>query len=414
MDFVKTISLSSVSVSTRIISLLVVNKVLALIVGPSGYAIIGQLQNIISATLSASSGFLNNGVIKYTSEYHDQPRKLANIWQSAFKISLILIILIALILTIFSSNIASHLLNNSNYDFIFSIFGLTLIFYVFNGLILAILNGKKEILVHTKITIFGSLISLLMTTGLTFFYGLEGALIALVTNQSIVFFVSLFYARRFNWFKTIFKLNKDNQGVTRLIKFGSMGLAGALAIPLAHILIRNSLINNFGIDYAGYWDAMWRISTVYLMFLTSVLSIYFLPKFSEISDKTAIKTEFIKGYLYLIPSTITISALIYIFSSQIIIALFSEDFLKMQDLFFWQLSGDIIKMCSWLIGYFFIAKAYIKIVVFSELIFAATFYLLTQFFTSKFGFEGVSIAYFINYIIHFVFMASVLKLKQLV
>lgn len=414
MDFVKTISLSSVSVSTRIISLLVINKLLALIVGPSGYAIIGQLQNIITAVLSASSGFLNNGVIKYTSEYHDQPEKLVNIWQSAFKISLFLIIVFGLILTIFSSNIASYLLNNSNYDFIFSIFGLTLIFYVFNGLILAIFNGKKEILVHTKITIFGSLISLVMTTGLTFFYGLEGALIALVTNQSIVFFVSLFYARNFRWFKTIFKLNKDNQGVVRLIKFGSMGLAGALAIPLSHILIRDSLIQNFGIDYAGYWDGMWRISSIYLMFLTSVLSIYFLPKFSEISEKKVIKKEFAKGYLYLVPSTIIISALIYIFSSQIINILFSEDFLKMQDLFFWQLSGDVIKMCSWLIGYFFIAKAYIRIVVFSEFIFSATFYFLTQFCTSHFGFEGVSIAYFINYILHFVFMVSVLKLKQLV
>ena len=46
MSLVKTSFLSLIATSVKVLSLLVINKVVAVTIGPSGIALIGQFQNI--------------------------------------------------------------------------------------------------------------------------------------------------------------------------------------------------------------------------------------------------------------------------------------------------------------------------------------------------------------------------------
>ena len=48
MTLVKTGFLNAIAVAIRILSSIVLNKILAIYVGPSGYAIIGQFQNLVT------------------------------------------------------------------------------------------------------------------------------------------------------------------------------------------------------------------------------------------------------------------------------------------------------------------------------------------------------------------------------
>jgi PST family polysaccharide transporter len=150
------------------------------------------------------------------------------------------------------------------------------------------------------------------------------------------------------------------------------------------------------------------------MFITSVLSVYFLPKFSELKNKELLKKELTSGYLLILPFVMFISLLIYLFRQPIVFLLFSNEFLRMSDLFAWQLIGDVFKITSWLLGYILLAKAMTKLVIFSELIFATSFYLFTVYFTNLYGLVGVTYAYCLNYVLHLLFMLiSLKKLKVL-
>jgi PST family polysaccharide transporter len=193
-----------------------------------------------------------------------------------------------------------------------------------------------------------------------------------------------------------------------------MGLVGAIVVPVSHIMVRSHIGITIGWAEAGLWDGLWRISTVYLMFITSVLSVYFLPKFSELKNKELLKKELTSGYLLILPFVMFISLLIYLFRQPIVFLLFSNEFLRMSDLFAWQLIGDVFKITSWLLGYILLAKAMTKLVIFSELIFATSFYLFTVYFTNLYGLVGVTYAYCLNYVLHLLFMLiSLKKLKVL-
>jgi len=114
------------------------------------------------------------------------------------------------------------------------------------------------------------------------------------------------------------------------------------------------------------------------------------------------------------PLLVIISFTIYLLREFIVILLFSSDFQPMVNLFAWQLIGDTIKITSWLLGYVLLGKAMIKLIIFSELIFALTFYGLTILLSNMLGFEGVATAHALNYILYFIFVFIVLRMKKVI
>ncbi|MDD9338972.1 MAG: polysaccharide biosynthesis C-terminal domain-containing protein [Providencia heimbachae] len=187
MTLIKTSLLSLIATFFKMLSGLVINKAISVYIGPAGLAVIGQFQNLSQLVLIAAQGAINSGVVKYTAEYGKDNPKLPNLFSTALRISLLASLVVGLTLIAFSSFFSTTILNNIDYSFIFIIFGFAVILFVLNGLLLSIINGLKEIRSYIKINIIQSLYSLVFTSLLIYFLGLKGALIALATNQSIVF-----------------------------------------------------------------------------------------------------------------------------------------------------------------------------------------------------------------------------------
>jgi PST family polysaccharide transporter len=415
MTLIKTSFLNAIAVVVKMLTLLGINKVLAIYVGPTGYAMIGQLQNSVSMLLTVSGSAINTGVTKYTAEYFEEEKLQHKVWRTAFTLTFISVAFISIPMFIFSEWLSVFFLKTQEYSIVFSLLAFTLIFFTLNAQFLAILNGKKETIAYVKVNIIGSIISLIVTGGLAYIYSLKGALIALAINQSLVFIASFVIVKRFEWmkrFKLAGEIEKDI--VVKLLKYALMGLTGAIVIPVSHIFIRTHLGNTFGWENAGYWDAMWRISSIYLMFITSVLSVYYLPRFAEIKEKRLLRTEILNGYKLIVPTVVFLTLIIFSMKDYIILLLFTDDFLAMRSLFLWQLIGDVFKMTSWLLGYILLARAMVKLVIFSELLFSLSFYLFTLGFTHYFGFEGVTYAYSLNYFCHLIFIFCSLKRLRII
>jgi PST family polysaccharide transporter len=83
MTLIKTGLLNSIAVTIKILTLLGINKVLAIYVGPNGYAALGQFQNAIQMITTFASGAINTGVTKYTAEYIDDEIAQRKVWGTA-------------------------------------------------------------------------------------------------------------------------------------------------------------------------------------------------------------------------------------------------------------------------------------------------------------------------------------------
>lgn len=398
MNLLKTSALNGVAVLIKTATLFILNKILAIYVGPSGYAMIGQFQNFIQMITTFSGSMINTAVTKYTAEYYEDKQKQKKIWQNAGSIVFILSVLFALLIIIFQQQLSLYIFHSLEYQSVFIWFAIFLVFFNFNTLFLAILNGKKEILKLVLANIAGSLVSLVITTALAVKYHLYGALIALSVYQSLAFFVTLYLCYKADWFKVSYLFGRiDSDIAHKFMSFALMALVSAICVPLSQIVIRTYLSQTFGADYAGYWEAMIRLSAAYLMLVTTTLGVYYLPRLSELTSLVDIKKEVYLGYKFIFPLAILGGGLAYLLRDWLIVVLFSKKFLPMADLFLWQMIGDALKIGSWILAYLMLSKAMTKLFVTTEIIFAISSIILTYICTNKFGFEGVSIAHLINY-----------------
>lgn len=414
LTLIKTSLLNAIAVGVRMLTLLGINKILAIYVGPSGYAALGQFQNAVQMISTLASGAINTGVTKYTAEFHDDEIKQLKVWQTAGTIALTGSIVLSGLVYIYRERLALAFFGDVGLKTVFVWQAATLVPFVFNSLMLAILNGRKDIPRYVLANIAGSVLALGITALMVVYWSLLGALIALAVYQSLAFFVTLFLCMNTKWFRWRELVGRVDLAVAKsLASYTAMALTTAATVPLSHVLIRNHLGENLDWAAAGYWEAMWRLSGAYLMLVSTTLSVYYLPRLSELTTAAEIRKEIFTGYKLIIPVTIIFAGMVYLLRDFVIILLFSVEFRPMQVLFFWQLVGDVLKISGWLFGFVMLGKAMFFLFIASEITFALAFYIFTIFLTPIFGLEGVSIAHAINYFIY-LFVISFCVNKKLV
>lgn len=410
MSLVKTSLLNGIAVCIRMASALVLNKILAVYVGPSGYAVIGQFQNVVSILVNLAGGLLSTGVTKSTAQHFDDENKQHLIWKTAIQFAFRMSIFIGLFLLIFGEKLSEWVLHRTNMSNLYYWLALLLPAMTVNNLLLAIVNGKKEIGIFIIANITGSVTGLILIGSLAYYFGLFGALLAFTISPAVVLLSTTALLKKRAWFRPSFLWgNFDRSSARALSGFALMGLTSALVVPLSHMLIRNHLASHLDLAAAGFWQASWKISEIYLMLITSTLSVYYLPRLAEIRTAEELKIEILKIYSFVMPFAIIMASLLYFFRDFIVKILFTEDFYPVRELFGWQLLGDVIKIASWILGYILVGRAMVKHFIVTEVIFCLGFYFLTWLFVDYFGLIGVSIAHVVNYSFHLLIMAFLVK-----
>ena len=406
MTLIKTSLLNGIAVIIKMLTLLGLNKILAIYVGPSGYAALGQFQNAVQMITSLASGAISTGVTKYTAEYWNDDVKQHAIWRTGGTISLVGSVLVASVVIWFNNQLAEWFFKDDNLGTVFIWFSATLVMFVFNTLLLAVLNGKKEVKRYVIANIIGSIVSFLITVALAMRMGLFGALIALATYHSFSFLVTMVICYQATWFRVRYFFGKvDKSSLQKLGSYTLMALTSAICVPLSHIFVRNHLGDTLSWEAAGYWEAMWRLSSAYLMLVTTTLSLYYLPRLSELQNIAEIKKEIINGYKIILPAAAVCGTAIYLLRDVIINLLFSREFSGMEVLFGWQMVGDSLKIGGWILAYLMLGKAMVRLFIISEIAFSFLFCAFTYYFTGLVGLEGVAIAHALNYLLYWVFLA---------
>ncbi|WP_394777654.1 O-antigen translocase [Undibacterium sp.] len=409
MSLIRTSLLNAIAVAVRMLTMLGLSKLLAVYVGPAGYAVIGQFQNAVTMILSFASGAINTGVTKYTAQYHEDTAMQHSLWRTAGMISFSTAITVSVLIAIFNRTLALLVLKDAGLGSVFLWLAGCLSLFVLNTLLLAILNGKKAVSSYVTANIATSIVTLLATWALASVWGLYGALVALAINQSVVAFVTLALCLRSGWFSMSMLFGKLDRAIARqLAAFALMAIATAVTAPLSQLLIRNHLVQHFGWDAAGYWQAVSRISDMYLMLITTTLTVYYLPRLSEIKDGPELKKEIRRVYRFVLPVTVLGAAMVYVLRHWIIQLVFTADFTPMLDLLAWQLVGDVIKIGSWVQSFVMLGRAMTKAYIATEVIFSLSLVLLTYWLTPIFGLQGSVIAFAANYVLYWICIAVIL------
>ncbi|EPW6560411.1 O-antigen translocase [Vibrio vulnificus] len=397
MSFLRVTSLNSISVFVKIAVMLWLNKILAIAVGPSGYAAIGQFQNAIQVITSLSNGVSPTGIIKYTAE-NTESDEIHRLWKTAGTTTLLFSLIGSFIVFFNSEALSEYIFNSKELESCFYWLAMSLPFIAFNVLFVAILNGKKEFKSLVVANILGSVLSAISVPLLVYFYELEGALIGLAMYQGLAFFSTIWICNKHQWFHFKFFFGYIERKVFfKLLKYLGAGLITALSAPIASIFIRDLLTQDLGSNVAGNWEAMLRLSNGYLMLITTAASVYLLPRFSELQDRVALLRELFKSIFITVVILLFLFPIIFNLKFFIVPLLLSSQFDKIYSFMGMYLLGDFFKVISFIVVYLFIAKEKLYIYVFTEIFFSLLYVVLAWLFIQESGVDGVINAYAITY-----------------
>lgn len=409
MNLLKTSFYTSISTAISFISGFIVTKVVAVKIGPSGMAYVGQFQNTTAILTMLATGAIAMGVVKYLAEHKEDAAKRQQIINTSF----IIVFFSSLIFSLFVMSASGYLsraaFKTVDFWMVYFSFGILLMVISFNVIFSAILNGLKQIRKFTIVNICNSLIGITITVLFAYLFGMVGVLFSTIITSLIIFFVNIYFFNKLNikW-KPNFK-GWDKGTVKLLSRYSLMTLVAGFLAPAAQILIRNKIIVDLSIGDAGYWQAVTKVSDAYLGFITTVLVVYYMPRLSEIQSKSELRNEIFKGYKIILPVVGTLAFLIWLFKNIIIHILFTPEFLPMKSLFTFQLIGDFIKIGSWLLTYVIIAKALTKTYMITEFIFTVSYVALSYFLINRFGLIGTTYAFAINYALYWIFITIIVR-----
>jgi PST family polysaccharide transporter len=370
---------SSIATAARLLAALVVIKLVAWLAGPEGVGKLGQFMSLMSLLAVLAGGGISAGIVKYVAEYRHDTQRLERLLAAALWYALCASVLMACLALLFARQLAQWLLDDTAYA----------------GLIRVLAVAQLGIVV---------------AVWLARWLHLYGALLALVLGQLLWLLIGLPAWWRSPYFRrSMLRLRFDREMTFRLAAFSVMTLSSALLSPLVNIAVRDHLALELGWQQVGYWQAVSKVSDAYLLFLTTAINIYYLPKLAAIRERAALAHELRHAYRYLLPAVVSLAAVVYLLRDWLTRLLFSADFAPANALYAPQLAGDVVKIAAFVLSYVMLAKAMTRLFVFSECAFAASYLVLVYLFTARFGLVGAMYAFVANYLGYLVFNVLVVR-----
>ena len=401
MNFIKTSFLSGLSTGISLLARLVSTKIIAVYLGTNGMFLLGQLKDFLRLGNTVSSFGIENGIVKYVAEFEEQKENLSNIIGTSFRINIISAFFVSLSILAFKNQISAFLQIDFNENFYFFLLVISVISASIHTAFLSIYNGLNRIKLFVIVNIISNIVSAIILVLFVLEMKIIGAFYALVINQILSLIINIIFYTVYRPFliQWIFK-KYINEYFKKLSSFSIMAIVGPVCLIISSFIVRDYIYDKFGADYAGSWEAMWRISAIYLLFLITTFKFYLIPTFSKLND-IELKKEVFKIWKIVVPIIILITTAVYFSKNIIINLLLSNEFILINSIIFFHLIGDIIKINCWVLGNIMISKAKTKSFVFFQIEWSLVFVTLTYIFIEKYGFVGVSISYFVTYIIHF-------------
>lgn len=389
----------------KILGGLLIMKLIAVYFGTEGVGRAANYMTLLTVLGVFAGAGIFNGVTKYVAQYEDDRQKLNEMLGTASSIILIFSFCLAAIGLFFADVIALFIFSKDGYRTVIRVLAIAQLGIALGNYLLAILKGKRDAKNHAIAVIAGMLIGVILFVSMMYFGQYTGALIGLALVPAITLLPAYDSLKKCGQnstdFISLLKPNWHSWQAKKLFTFSLMVFTTAVTIPLAYIQMRNWLEGARSIHEVGLWQGISKISDAYLQFITAAFSVYLLPTLAKLTEKSDERAEIFKALKFVFPVTLAVSIVVYLCRSLIIRLLFSEQFLDMNELFIWQLIGDVFKVSTYIFGYLLVAKAALSIYILGELVQCILLLGLASYLIPAYGVVGATQSYMLAYMLYF-------------
>lgn len=386
-----------------IISSLIKSKILAILIGTSGYGIYGVLNTIVDLIKQVSGLGIETSGVKFLAEVNENSNKSDYHRSSSLILKLSFLLgftgmLIAIILSPFLSFLVYKQMNKW---YIFIFISIAILFKQLVSSNNAIFQGSDKLSFLAKSNLYSNLVGLIFTLPLFYFFKTDAIIPSVVIISLINFVISYFYLKKLNLVQHKIKVLQSFYEGREMLRFGSLFVIMSFLPLLVNFLIQLIINNKDGLHVVGLFNVSMVVLNTYVGFVFSIMSTEYYPRLikalnSNNNISKTVSQQIIVSILLVVPVIVFFIA----FGNLIIKILFSEKFVEIIVMLNWAMLGMFFKSISFSIGYMFIAKADSKIFTKTSIIFNTLYFVLLYFGYQFRGLEGLGIAISSYYFFH--------------
>ncbi len=402
--FIMAGSIASLSTAIKILSVFIITKYISVKFGPESLGLYGQAQSFINLILAFSTLSSAVGITKFLAEYSNHVILRTKIVMAAWDMTIICSSLVSVFIIIFSKYISRTIFfSEEHYQYVVAIGFITFFLSAYKTRI-AILNGYFK---FEKIAFWEILFNIINPIVLI--------LVSLISEDSVIVSLAISYFVVFYFMNPTFRLNPFRlvsrwsrlKAVFRpLIKYSFLIFIQTIMGYGVEIILRLYLVEKLSLVDLGLYEGMNKISGGILLPVSSIISIYFFPIFSNKSSGT-FNAILIDSFKKLIPLFAVLLIALYIFRGQIITLILSSKFVILGDYFYLQLIGLLVSVMNLLYMNALLGRGYIKAVFTLSISFSILFLFLSYILISTYGLAGAFFAYsitaFVGLIVYIIF-----------
>ena len=395
--------LNGIAQLIKAITSLVVNKVIVVLLGSSALLFVGNLKSVFTILQQISGAGVYEGAVKYLSGEYKNRKTF--ILQACLSLMIFgFFVSTALYFILFEQILDLLQLGENDRELIPWLTGgivLSLLCFVFHTLMQSFFHGLKSYKIIVQSTLISSLLTLAVSIALIYYANKIGLILSVFVPSVILLLTYSFHINKSWYFGQVLFYKPFRLFVFKpVLSFTSMSAVAAIVFPSVLITIRTLLVEHSGVELASYWEGYSRLSLFMSGLAISSISLYYLPKLVEANTGQEMFKVVLWGVKFLFALALPAMILIFLFGSDIILLLYTTNFLEAIFLLKWELLGTFLKLLSFTVSFIMVAKKLTRVFVLSELISGLVFFVLSVLLVEMYGVVGASIAYAGTYLMY--------------
>lgn len=404
--FKSTVLFGGVKVFQILISI-IRSKLIAIFIGPTGMGIYNLFLSTTDLVSSVSGlGLQTSAVRDVAQAYESGEQKKINKIITVLRGLIWITGLVGAIFTFaFAPALSRFAFNNTDYITAFRILSVIIIFNQLNVGQIALLQGTFHYKMIAKATLYGNLVSLILTIPFYYFLRNRGIVPALVISSVVTLGMSYLYANRVTYQRVHLSWKEFWRSSRQMILLG-MALAVGAELSRVSGYVMNVFISHYGsLSDVGLYSVGVSITNSYVFMVLSAMASDYVPRLSALSGDDEKQTEVINKQIVMIALLLAPLVTVFMtFSKELIILLYSSEFTPVTVMVIFIMMGMLFRGICWSMAYGFVARGDTKMFLISETTICVISIILQLGGYYVGGFKGVGIATIVCYLIYAVLL----------
>ena len=400
--------------SSVIVTLLgiVRNKIIALILGPTGLGLTGVYMNITNLVRTFSGmGIGESGMRQIAGAFGTgNDEKIARTVLGIRRASLLSGVAGLCMLLFMSSGVSRLTFGTPDHKYDIAILSATIFFGAVSGGQKALIQGVRKIGDLAMLDILGALLGTLLSIPIIYFYGERGIVYILLTVSATAILTSWWYIRKIK-IPAITLSWRDSLSEARpLVKLGLALMLGSLMTVGAQYVLRVIVVRYEGLSAAGVYHAATTLSLVYVGVILNAMLTDFYPCLSAVAHdheecKSLINKQVEIGLLLVVPGILAIMT----FAPLVIVIFYSSKFMQAAEILRWQLLGGMLQAVTWPMGFMIRAQGNGNLIFWTELYANGIHLSLAWLGVTYFGLPGIGMSFFGKDLFYLLLMSWIVR-----